>query len=447
MLRITGLRGVGKTALVRRVLEDYASATVACPPLPEREILGCLGHALRTRESQPGSGDAPLIPGDVDPPGDWAEAFGMALERAEPGGSPFVLALDDAHRLLQSHARYRGALTNTLRRARQENRALHVLLVGGVDDGDVSDDLNEMASPPLQLEPLHFRAASRLLPGKTARDRIRAYSLFGGVPRVLARLDPSASIGSNVLRFLLAPQAPLDDVVRTWLERDVQNPTRYYTILSALATGEKTWGQIRTHFPEPTTSGQIAPYLQRLAELGLIRARTSLDARPGSRGRRYEAADPFLMAWFRFAFPLQHTLRPGRPRELFTRHVRPFWDDHASTVLPRIGRSFMEHDAIEVFGANARESGSIWGEQSEIPVAGVLASGAAYYGHTHWGRYPSGDQPLDVLDAHVRETRFAYGRERRLRLLITGHVLPRAVERALVRRLDAFAVSPDHLVG
>jgi len=450
VLTVTGLRGIGKSALVRRVLTDYEHATLVCPPLPEQAIIAHLGRVLRAHDS--GSPDAtpPSSAREETPvaaPQDWSGVFDLALQRTGRGGAPFVLVLDDAHRLAHAHSRHREALTQVILRARTEGRALHVVLVGGSDDRDVRGDYPEVAGPPLKLEPLHFRAASRMLPGRTPRERIRAYALFGGVPRVLSRLDPSISVGANVRKLLLAPDGPLVDVARTWLERDVQNPTRYYTILSALAKGERTWGQIRTQFPEPTTSGQIAPYLRTLERLGLIRARTSLDARPGSRSRRYEAADPFLMTWFRFVFPHLHSPEPTKPQDVFTRHVRPSWDDHTSAVLPRIGRDFMEHDAIEVFGSNARESGSIWSSQIEIPVAGVLASGAAYYGHTHWGAYPPGSKPLDSLDRQIRETRFAYGRERRLRLLVIGHALPRTVERALVRRLDAFAIGPDDLMG
>ncbi len=107
----------------------------------------------------------------------------------------------------------------------------------------------------------------------------------------------------------------------------------------------------------------------------------------------------------------------------------------------------MARDAIETLGANAREDGSLWGAGYDLPVAGILTSGAAYYGTCHWETSGRTDTPLDAIDRQVRETRYGFGRERRLRLLFTGHHAPRRLQREVARRHDAELIDADALVG
>ena len=49
----------------------------------------------------------------------------------------------------------------------------------------------------LRVGPLPFRPACSLLPGSRPVDLLRAYSVFGGVPRVLVSLDRDVTVGEG----------------------------------------------------------------------------------------------------------------------------------------------------------------------------------------------------------------------------------------------------------
>ena len=78
----------------------------------------------------------------------------------------------------------------------------------------------------------------------------------------------------------------------------------------------------------------------------------------------------------------------------------------------------MRHDALETVGSNARECGSLWGAGYEISVAGILGSGSAFYGRPVDRRQRRIGE-LASLDRAIRETRYGFGREQRLRILFT----------------------------
>lgn len=437
-LLVAGLPGVGKSRVVRQAAGDYLAVHYLAPPLSEPLQRSALARSLEET-----LGPSALAAAPAGTPS-WDELFG-ALVASGPDGRPLVLVVDDAHRWDESRARFRAPLGAALARARRNGRPVHVVLVSPeLPSEPVGDD---PAALELTLHPLPFRAASVLLPGETARDRFIAWAVFGGVPGHLVHLDRAASLGSNLRRVVLASGAPLSDVPLSLLERCFQAPTRYAAILSALSPGEGDWSTVHAGVPDLTASGQAAPYLKRLEQVGLVEARRSLDASPASRSRRYRVRDPFVSFWFRFMLPHRHRFVEGSADVLYADVVRPGLDLHAASVFPEACRDFMAHDAIEMLGANARESGSLWGPGYDVPVAGTLTTGAAFYGAPAQEDGSAAPSTLQRLDAHVRETRYGFGRERRLRLLFLRDAAPPALQREAARRHDVALVGLEALAG
>jgi hypothetical protein len=445
LIHVTGLRGVGKSSLVRAATEGTRALVHRVVPLPEPRQREALADQL-ARELGPLAPD----PSEIS----WEDILGRLVHEAADG-RPLTLVLDDAHRLTEARARIGPALARALVSAREGGASLHVVLVGSAGAlPDVSLP-RRPASPPdttpepvvVHVPPLPLRAALAWLPGATPEDRIRAYAVFGGVPAHLRLLDPQARLEINIRRLFLEAGAPLADRGIDVLERDVQVPVRYVAVLAALAAGEADWGAVHRGVPDLSTSGQVAPYLRRLEELGLVEIRRSLDAGQGSRNRRYRIVDPLVAFWFRFVLPFRHTHPESDADTWIAGVVGPSLDDHVASVFPEICRRHMALDAMEWAGANARELGSLWGSGYDVDVAGILTSGAAFYGRCLWGNAPAGVDMLEALDTMVGETRFGFGRERRLRVVFSNGGFTAELTRRAARRDDVALVDGAPLVG
>jgi AAA+ ATPase superfamily predicted ATPase len=305
---------------------------------------------------------------------------------------------------------------------------------------------DEVTALHVRLGPLPFRAATQLLPGSDPPDLLRAYAVFGGTPAHLRQLDRGTSLITNLRRLVLERGAPLADRPLAVLEAAAQTPGRYAAILAALGGGEADWSTVHAGVPDLTASGQVAPYLKRLEDLGLLEVRRSLDASPRSRGRRYRITDPFSAFWYRFVLPNRERLVLDGGEDVLGSRIRPALDDHVRTVFPEICRQHMTLDVMETLGVNARQSGSLWGPGYEIPVAGILSSGGAFYGGPV---LPEGEgtDALYRLDREIRETRYGFGRERRIRVLFSPASMPAALQREAARRHDVHLVDARALTG
>jgi hypothetical protein len=434
-----GLPGVGKTVVALAATADIPHVYHRVSPLPEPEQRAAFGATLGR-----GSGGWKVSPGE-SAPDDWGTLL-LAAAAAVPEGRGAALVIDDAHRLDAARGRFLAALTAALKRARERGRALHVILASPTDF--FRGEATEWDVPPelVRVAPLTFRAAAPLLPGGSAVDRLEAYAVFGGLPAHLALLDRGLSLATNLRRLVLRADAPLADAGVHLLDRSAQAPARYAAILAALSSGESDWSGVHAGVADLTASGQVAPYLKRLEEMGLVEVRRSLDASARGRNRRYRISDPFFAFWFRFVLPHREELVAAKGPDVVADRLRSEMGAHVATVLPEVCRQYMRHDALESLGANARECGSLWGAGYDIPVAGILSSGAAFYGRPALWREE--DPPaLDVLDREIRETRYGFGRERRLRLLFAKGEVPLPLTREVARRHDVTVVDVRALAG
>jgi len=215
IIRVVGARGIGKSALVARAVESFRSTAYAVPPLPEELQRKHLRVLIRDDDADRAPAEA-TEPTPSEVPG-WGALFEELSRALEPGSAPFVLVLDDAHRLRQSRARFLEVLVNTLMDTRGASKTLHVVLVG-TDEGLPDEaDIGDLCAGTLSVSPLPFRVTIPLLPGKGPAEWLRAYGCFGGIPRVLTHLDRSVALETNLRRLFLSSTAPFPRAGELWL--------------------------------------------------------------------------------------------------------------------------------------------------------------------------------------------------------------------------------------
>ena len=77
----------------------------------------------------------------------------------------------------------------------------------------------------------------------------------------------------------------------------------------------------------------------------------------------------------------------------------------------------------------------------------MLATGAPFYGTVAGDASGVGSRALVALDAQMRETRYGFGRERRLRIVFLAGEAPPDLLREVARRDDAAVVGLGAVAG
>jgi len=417
---VVGPAGVGKSGVVRRALQGLDSVRYWAAPVPDPNHRALLVARLGKWRDPPTSAVPRQDP--LAPTASWAQIFDHLLARAAERTGPIRLILEEFPRLVDTRPKLYADLERFWAGVRARGLPVHLILCGS--DGGAFDRLRDPASAfapwigqQITVPPLTFREVGALFPAYGPADRLRAWSVFGGLPRHLSACDPDTTLAKNVRRAVLSPDAPLLLEGSELLQRAFQSVPRYASVLHSLSQGHRDWGAVVAGAPDFASGAQLAPYLSRLQQLGLVAGAASLDAGTGTRNRRYAVDDPFLSFWHRFVLPELSDLMDGRAAEVWRRRVRPGLEQHTALLFPVACRQYLVHHGEERLAARAREIGGLWGADYDIEVAGTLRTGAAVYGRAFWrgGRVPEAAE--DVLEDEIGRTRYGFGREARLRVV------------------------------
>jgi hypothetical protein len=384
----------------------------------------------------------------------WEGILASVTVRATSPSPRTVLTLESMERAAPSSPRLSEALALGWNAIRRRSTPLVLVLTGS--DPEVMDQIAGPDSPlgsavdaRLTLDPLTIRGTSELLSRWRPRDRALAWALLGGVPGRLALLDTSRSLRRNMVSLLLDPSGPLHREMDGLVGgiRSLTHPARYGSLLRAVALGARTWSEIRRAFPGEGDAGRPGPYAERLRSLGLLGVEISLDARVGSRKRRYRVTDPLLTWWYRFVVPRSPELAGGEARRIWIEEVEPRLPQVLSASLAGAVRDLLIKRGAEVLGSEARETGAIWNPECEIPIAGTLRNGAVFYGLDPGATEPPGIEHLRHLEAQISETRYGFGRERRLRIVTSLAEPDTPLKAAAARQEGVRILGPRELLG
>ncbi len=248
-----------------------------------------------------------------------------------------------------------------------------------------------------QLHPLTFWNAALLLPNYSFEDLVRAYAVLGGIPAYIQQFDAQQSLLTNITENILTQGRFLHDEPRFLLLQELRDPSRYFSVLQAIAGGRTRLNEIAQGAGIPTSS--ISFYLNTLQEMGLIeRAVPATESQPHkSRQGIYRILDHYFRFWFRFIFPNRSLLQRGEVEQVCAQ-IEAELEQFVGLAFESICREFVWKEYREGrLGFTPQTVGSWWRRNEEIDVV-AIGDDAILLGECKWTSKPVGDNLLADLE-------------------------------------------------
>jgi len=321
-----------------------------------------------------------------------------------------------------------------------------LLVVAGSLMGVMKRDLLGGGSPlyartttRLVLYPLDYRYLKCFLPHLSPQDRVRVYSLIGGLPYYACLLTGSRSF-DEIIEKLFSPGSPLIYEKDLVLREELQEPQTYNAVLSALAQGYNTPSRIAD--VAGIDPGHANKTLHVLEYLGFVRRERPLFRKKGY----YVIADPILRTWYTLVEPVIYLLEMGREKVAWATiasridyYTALVWEELVRSHLaekfsPRgytlVGRLVHKGEEIDIALLNPEEKKAILGEAkwSKLRWKDVVRIAGSIYEKAE-RILPQGYRLEEVIVA-VRELTGSIEREQK-ELVSIEIVTPESLERGL----------------
>jgi hypothetical protein len=382
LLFMVGRRRAGKSYLLgrfaRAVNGIYYQATKRTEPEQLLRLSAIVGTHFQEAAIQRGV-----------PFPDWESLFEYVSERA--GDRPFLMVLDEFP-YLSSAAPALPSILQSLWDHRWPRTRFKLVLSGShitamrqLEEAD--QPLYGRRTGRIDVNPFGYPEAAEFLPAYAPADRLRAYGVFGGLPGHLALLDPTLTLEQNVAQQLLSPSGRLLDEAQHMLDAFLADAQVHYSIIEAIAHGERTWQGITRRVGRD--GGSLSRAVQWLVGMRLLdRVVPVTEINPVKSKRAvYRISDPYLAFWHRFVSPMVSAGMIGLATgmRLWENQVAAHMDDHMGPVFEAACRAFVRRSPRVPFAP--LRVGEWWDASSrnEIDVVAVGPDGDLLLGECKWG--------------------------------------------------------------
>jgi len=388
---IFGRRRLGKTALVKQSIRQYDGAVVYQAKQKTT--------ALQLRQFIDAAAES--YPGVTRIREDWENILGYLAEQDA------IIVLDEFPYLVEQDESLPSVLQAMFDHELNDSAATFVLVGSSISMMEEAallgnSPLYGRSSLKLDIRQLPFDAAMEFFDDAyTADEQVLTWGIFGGVPYYLEEVSPDATLAENVQRTILSRHGTLHDEPDYVLRMELTEPTRYFSILEAIAGGSTARNEIAG------TTGidynQLSKYLNRLSRLRLVDQHVPVTERKErSKRSRYRIRDPFFRFWFHFVYGTGEQY-DQLGEDAYDALVEPELADFVSQSFEDLCCSALR--ALYP-GHTITETGQWWYGEHEIDVVGLTTDETLIVGECKFRNSPLGYDALSKLQGHVDELRW-----------------------------------------
>lgn len=162
----------------------------------------------------------------------------------------------------------------------------------------------------IQLKPFDYLEASLMLSEYSNEDKIRFYSVLGGVPYYLSFVDQGQSFEENVKALFFASDGRLYQEPDFLMREEFDQPAKYSAVIQAVGQGANRSARIAELTKIETTA--LPYYLTTLVEIGFLKKVIPFGEDPlRSRKGIYEIADNTFRFYYEFVYPNETAIERG----------------------------------------------------------------------------------------------------------------------------------------
>ncbi|MFC3960220.1 ATP-binding protein [Halovivax cerinus] len=388
---VYGRRRLGKTALVRQSLDAYDGAVV----YQARQ------KTSRLQLQQFVEAAATAYPDVERIRKNWEDVLRYLAEQDA------IVVLDEFPYLVEQEPSLPSVVQALLDHELEDSSATFVLVGSSISMMEEAallgnSPLYGRSSVKLDVGPLPFSAALSFFDEvPSPAEQVKTWSIFGGVPYYLEEIDPKRTLETVVSRTILSRHGTLHNEPDYVLRMELTEPTRYFSILEALAAGKTSRNEIAGQ--TGIDYNQLSKYLDRLSRLRLVDQHVPITERKArSKRSRYRIRDSFFRFWFRFVYGAAaeyDELGDEAYQTLIEPEIADFASRSFETLCCTALRTFYPSKTVT-------KTGQWWYDDHEIDVVGFTTDGTLIAGECKFRESTLGYDAFSKLRDHVDELRW-----------------------------------------
>ena len=291
---IYGRRRVGKSELVNQALSkaDVKSLYYECKQVAQESNVNGLSEILSENMGLPKLGFS-----DIESLLNYI--FELSVKEK------MVLVLDEYPYLRESVKGMDSILQSVVDKYRKTAKLSLIILGSYVE---VMRSLIEHENPlygrvdmTIDLKQMDYYESSFFYPNYSAEDKVRIYSVFGGIPYYNRLIDDSKSVQENIIELIASPGARLENEVSMYLNAELSKIVNANEVFEALSRGFSRYSDIlsQSHVSSGPT---LVDVLEKLIRMEVVEKTAPINDSNNKKKISYSICDNLSLFYYRYIF-------------------------------------------------------------------------------------------------------------------------------------------------
>ena len=324
---VYGRRRVGKSELIKQCLRSQTVKSIyyECKQTTEPNNVESLSALISEVFQLPQLGFTGIEP-----------TLDYLFRRA--GTEPLILVLDE-YPYLRETVTGLDSILQVLVDKYQDSK-LKLVLCGSYVD--VMKSLISKENPlfgrvdlTIDLKPMDYYDSARFYPSFSAEDKVRLYSVFGGIPYYNRQIDSSLTVRENIQELISAPGARLENEVSMYLKSEIAKIANANEVFEALAKGFSRYSDLlsQSHVSSGPT---LVDVLEKLIRMEVVEKRAPINDLKNKRKSGYFISDNMSLFYYRYIFRFLSQRTVLDEDVFFDRYI---CEDFETSYVPRVFES------------------------------------------------------------------------------------------------------------
>lgn len=320
---IYGRRRVGKSELIKQILR-------------ESDIPGIYYECKQTTELHNVDSLAVLIAGQFNLPKPAFENMEEVLEFLFQSScqEKLIIVLDE-YSYLRDCIKGIDSILQSLIDKYDDISFIKLILCGSYVDIMKSLLYNEnplygRVDVTIHLKPMDYFESALFYPEFSDDDKVRLYSVFGGIPYYNRLIDPTLTVRENIIELIASPGARLENEVSMYLKSEISRIINANEVFDALSRGFSKYSDILSQ-SHVSSGPAMVDVLDKLIRMEMVEKQAPINDENNRKKAGYYILDNLSLFYYRYVFRYLSQMNVMETEVFYDRYIR---EDFETKYVP-----------------------------------------------------------------------------------------------------------------
>ena len=331
---IYGRRRVGKSELVKQAIKESGvkSFYYECKQVTEESNVRSICEVISEMQDLPVLGFTSI---------EKLLDYVFLLAKQEN----MVLVLDE-YPYLRDNVKGLDSILQTLIDKYRDISKLKLIILGSYVD--IMKSLLEHSNPlfgrvdlTIDLKQMDYYESALFYPNMSDEDKVRIYSVFGGIPYFNRLIDDKKSVKENIIELIASPGARLENEVTMYLNAEISKIVNANEVFEALAQGFSKYSDIlsQSHVSSGPT---LVDVLDKLMKMEVVEKKAPINDEKNKKKAGYYICDNLSLFYFRYIFKYSSQMKIMDPDVFYDKYIRDnFEEEYVPHKFEEICRQYL----------------------------------------------------------------------------------------------------------